>query len=251
MVSRSLSGLLLAVVISTGALAKSPFVDCAVRTGQNASIFLRADVSPTVNGLTLEPGDEVVALDSEGTCVGKAVWQGETVAVSVWGDDEMTPAKDGLAIGERIRFIVFDASENLIYGLEEGTATIDFEQDFPFKGDGTYEPDALYNIAYFDVRSEPTTPEAPSSQGFTITPPAPNPFNPATSFTLSLEDPQDVAIRVYNALGRQVATIHDGLLAAGVQHQFRFDGDLLPSGVYVFRVRGESFATVKSVVLLK
>ncbi len=251
MVSRSLSGLLLAAVISTGALAKSPFVDCAVRTGQNASIFFRADISPTINGLTLEAGDEIVALDSEGTCVGKAVWQGETVAVSVWGDDEMTPAKDGLAVGEEIRFIVFDASENLIYGYEDEAATVDFEQEVPFKGDGLYEPDALYNVAYFDVRGEATIPETPSSQGFSITPPAPNPFNPSTFFTLALDDPQDVAVRVYNAIGRQVATIHDGWLAAGIQHQFRFDGGLLPSGVYLFRVRGESFATVKSVVLLK
>ncbi|MDX1489480.1 MAG: hypothetical protein R3268_14825, partial [Acidiferrobacterales bacterium] len=121
----------MAVVVSTGAMAKSPFVDCAVRTGQNASIFLRPDVSPTVNGIGLEPGDEIVALDSEGTCVGKAVWQGEAVAISIWGDDEMTPAKDGLAIGESIRFVVFDASQNLIFGYDQGSRIIDFEQQFP------------------------------------------------------------------------------------------------------------------------
>ena len=251
MVSRSICGLLMAFAFSVATQAKSPFVECSARTGHNASIFVRTEVTPTVNGLSLEAGDEIVAIDDQGTCVGKALWEDNTVAITVWGDDQMTPQKDGLAIGEALRLIVYDTSENLIFGFDDGSATVEFDQKFPFKAEGVYEPDALYNVAYFDVQGDPTTPETPSEEGFMLTPPAPNPFYPATSFTLRLAEPQDIAIRVYNAIGRQVETIHEGILAAGIEHQFRFSGDVHPSGVYLFRVRGERFSAVKSVVLIR
>ncbi len=252
MVSRLILGLLMASVVSVGAMAKSPYVECAVRTGQNASVFIRAEVNPTINGVRLAAGDEIVLVDSEGVCVGKTVWNNETTSITVWGDDEITPDKDGLTTGERLTFIVFDASENVIYGADATSpGIVEYDGEFPFKSEGVYEPDALYNLVVFDVSGEGRVAETPGDAGFSLSAPAPNPFNPSTAFSLQLSTAQDVAIHVYDTIGRQVAVIHDGFLAADAQHRFRFDGGYLTSGVYLFRVRGESFAAVKSVVLLK
>ena len=79
----------------------------------------------------------------------------------------------------------------------------------------------------------------------------PNPFNPRTRFTLAVARPQQVRIEVYNALGQQVATLHDGVLEANKTHAFVFDAGALASGVYVLRISGETFAATRTLTLLK
>ncbi len=252
MLTRTIFGLLMAAIISPGASAKSPYVECAARTGQNATVFIQADVSPTINGVLLDSEDEIIVVDQNGNCAGKAVWTGETASITVWGDDEMTETVDGLQLGESLRFIVYDASEQMIYGSDASSVDVEFETDFPFDADGVYRPDALYNVAYFDVSGDPSDPPAAEVvQSYVLGAPYPNPFNPVTNFELEMGESQDVTIRVYNSLGQQVAVLHDGLLSAGLQYRFQFDGYGLSSGMYLIRVTGDSFAAARPVVLLK
>ena len=46
-------------------------------------------------------GDELVAYDSDGLIVGNAPYREGTSVITIWGDDEITPRKDGLFIGEQ------------------------------------------------------------------------------------------------------------------------------------------------------
>ncbi len=79
----------------------------------------------------------------------------------------------------------------------------------------------------------------------------PNPFNPQANFTLEVAEQQSVRIAVYDALGREVATLFNGTLTAGPAHEFTIDGAGLPSGIYVVRATGEQFTDALSVTLLK
>lgn len=79
----------------------------------------------------------------------------------------------------------------------------------------------------------------------------PNPFNPQTSFVLSVAAAQQVRVEVVDLLGRRVALLHDGLLEAGPDHRFTFDAAHLPSGRYLIRATGDRFAEQMSVVLTK
>ncbi len=79
----------------------------------------------------------------------------------------------------------------------------------------------------------------------------PNPFNPTTRFTLIVAHSQDVQISVVDVTGRIVRVIHDGLLAAGTQHQFAFEASSLPGGMYWIRANGESFTDSKPALLLR
>jgi hypothetical protein len=79
----------------------------------------------------------------------------------------------------------------------------------------------------------------------------PNPFNPQTTFTLAVSQRQQVRLAVYNLLGQHVATLHNGLLAAGTPHRFTIDGSDLPGGVYLYRAEGEHFCETRRVVLVK
>ena len=79
----------------------------------------------------------------------------------------------------------------------------------------------------------------------------PNPFNPETTFSLSVVRTQHVEVAVYNLLGQRVASLHEGVLEAGRTKELRFNADQLPSGLYVVRVQGEDFAASQTVTLMK
>jgi hypothetical protein len=64
-------------------------------------------------------------------------------------------------------------------------------------------------------------------------------------------EPRHVRVTVHDALGREVAVLHDGALPAGTAHAFTFDGTSLPTGVYVARVVGEDFADVRTFTLVR
>ena len=74
---------------------------------------------------------------------------------------------------------------------------------------------------------------------FTLAPAYPNPFNSTTTLTLTLPQAQPVSVAAYDLLGREVALLHRGTLAAGT-HRLVFDATGLPGGVYVVRAEGRT-----------
>ena len=78
----------------------------------------------------------------------------------------------------------------------------------------------------------------------------PNPFNPTTAISYQLSANSIVSLRVFDMLGREVATLVDGYQSAG-RHQVSFDASSLPSGVYVYRLTAGNYSESKVLTLLK
>lgn len=78
----------------------------------------------------------------------------------------------------------------------------------------------------------------------------PNPFNPSTVIGYDLPTGGKVSLKVYDILGREVATLVSGARAAG-HYDVTFDGSRLPSGVYFFRLSAGQFGCARKMVLLK
>lgn len=78
----------------------------------------------------------------------------------------------------------------------------------------------------------------------------PNPFNPATTVSVTVNSPQNVSIVVYNTLGDKITELAAlQYLQPGVHH-FNFDGSALPSGVYFIQaVSQQSVKTIKLMLL--
>ena len=74
-----------------------------------------------------------------------------------------------------------------------------------------------------------------------LTPPYPNPFREQTRFSVTVQQPQRVRVEVYDLLGRRVAQLFDGALAAQQQQDVTFEAAGLATGLYVYRVIGETF----------
>ncbi|HUI30286.1 MAG TPA: T9SS type A sorting domain-containing protein [Candidatus Acidoferrales bacterium] len=79
----------------------------------------------------------------------------------------------------------------------------------------------------------------------------PNPFNPTTKIEYSLKNNVKVTLKVYDVLGREVATLVDAKQSAG-QHFVTFNGDRFASGIYLYSlVTSDGFKMTKKMVLLK
>ncbi len=79
----------------------------------------------------------------------------------------------------------------------------------------------------------------------------PNPFNPSTTIPFSLAVSGRTVLKVYDLLGREVATVLDRVLEGGVLHRVSFDGSGLSSGVYLYRLQAGIDFRTKTFVILK
>lgn len=78
----------------------------------------------------------------------------------------------------------------------------------------------------------------------------PNPFNPETTIRFRIPEAGDVRLLVYDVLGRQIATLHEGDLPSGY-HEFRFDATGFSSGVYLYRLETTALSQTQKMLLMK
>jgi endo-1,4-beta-xylanase len=78
----------------------------------------------------------------------------------------------------------------------------------------------------------------------------PNPFNPSTVISYQLPAAGEVVLKVYDVLGREMATLVNEKRNAG-SYNVTFNGAGLPSGVYFYRLQAGSGEFVRKMVLLK
>ncbi|MCL4548189.1 MAG: YCF48-related protein [Bacteroidetes bacterium] len=87
-------------------------------------------------------------------------------------------------------------------------------------------------------------------QNFDLLQNYPNPFNPTTTIKFSIPNSQFATLKVYDMLGREVATLVNEEKAPG-NYEVKFDGSNLSSGVYFYRLQAGSFSQTKKFVLVK
>jgi hypothetical protein len=79
----------------------------------------------------------------------------------------------------------------------------------------------------------------------------PNPFNPSTKIKYDLPEMSFVNLKVYNAIGKEVASLVNSVIPAG-SHEVLFDASGLNSGVYFYTLKtGNNFVHTKKMILMK
>ncbi len=78
----------------------------------------------------------------------------------------------------------------------------------------------------------------------------PNPFNPATTIKYTLAQENLVTLKVYNILGKEVATLVNDVKKAGT-HEVSFDASKLSSGMYIYTINAGDFIASKKMILLR
>ncbi len=77
----------------------------------------------------------------------------------------------------------------------------------------------------------------------------PNPFNPTTQIPF-ISDGSHIVITIYDALGREVANVADGVFDPG-EHSVTFDAGSLPAGTYFCRMQTSTTTQTRKMVFVK
>ena len=78
----------------------------------------------------------------------------------------------------------------------------------------------------------------------------PNPFNPTTNIQYSLREAGFVTIKIFDILGREIATLVNEEKSAGI-YVINFDSSIIPSGIYFYQIQSGNFIETKKMVLSK
>ena len=89
-----------------------------------------------------------------------------------------------------------------------------------------------------------------ASREFSLEQNYPNPFNPSTKITFSIADNGFVSLKVFDVLGREVATLISGNLPAGTYSK-EWDARDVAGGVYFYQLQAGAYVDTKKVLLLR
>ncbi|MCS6990102.1 MAG: T9SS type A sorting domain-containing protein [Chloroherpetonaceae bacterium] len=95
--------------------------------------------------------------------------------------------------------------------------------------------------------SEPVN---PTPKRYALAQNYPNPFNPITMIRYELPERADVTLKVYDLLGREVATLVSATQGQGT-YQVPFNASNLASGIYFYRLKAGAFVETKKMMLVK
>jgi len=87
-------------------------------------------------------------------------------------------------------------------------------------------------------------------RGFSLSDAYPNPFNPSTTVELTVPEAGHVSVMVYNITGQLVAELADSYMDAN-QYQFTWQGENVPSGMYLLRAEYAGQVSTQKLMLLK
>jgi hypothetical protein len=83
-------------------------------TGNNATLVVPHAIKPRVNGRDILTGDAIGVFYEENDsliCGGYAIWEGNNLAITIWGDDDQTQEKDGFEVNDDYVIKVWDSRD--------------------------------------------------------------------------------------------------------------------------------------------
>ncbi len=78
----------------------------------------------------------------------------------------------------------------------------------------------------------------------------PNPFNPNTTITFTLPEPEQVVLKIYNSIGAEVATLTERAYSSGT-HSVDWNARGMASGIYFCRIQAGPKVAIRKLMLLK
>jgi hypothetical protein len=100
--------------------------------------------------------------------------------------------------------------------------------------------------------------ETSSLAGFELHQNYPNPFNPATKISYTIPSVGNesgsiwtsIQLKIYDVLGNEIATLVNDIQPPG-NYEVEFNASHLVSGVYIYKIRTDSFVLAKKLLLMK
>ncbi len=135
----------------------------------------------------------------------------------------------GNAVVDKIRFRMYDSTFNIV--LLEFFVPVEFH----------YGSEILVGVKKYN---------SDVSSSFSLSQNYPNPFNPVTTIDYQLPKQSHVTLRVFDVLGREVATLVNGIEEPGYK-SVKFNADRFSTGVYYYRLQAGDYVQTKKLLLLR
>jgi photosystem II stability/assembly factor-like uncharacterized protein len=87
-------------------------------------------------------------------------------------------------------------------------------------------------------------------KNYSLSPNYPNPFNPATTISYTIQNESNVVIKIFDILGNELTTLVNEDKLPGI-YKLKWNAADFPSGVYFYRIQAGSFTETKKMILLK
>lgn len=106
----------------------------------------------------------------------------------------------------------------------------------------------LDDIVFEDTSTNVDVVDKPVQGDFSLIQNYPNPFNSSTTIAFNLRSKSFVSLKIFDALGKEVATLVSEELPAGTYTR-QWSAVNMPSGVYFNRLQTGSFTETKKLIL--
>ena len=234
----------------------------SVTTMVHSGIVNAARYSPDGSKIVSIGNNRIVKLWDVGT--GQQLWSGnhndEVVSVTFSPDGSRIATGSGSA--ESLIRLWNTSNGNLIWTSPVGQAGQTVSKII-FSPDGNKIINA--NFQSNSIKCWTKVPTSVEHQGnipfeFSLSQNYPNPFNPGTTIKYTIPNVgsrhastlQHVTLKVYDILGREVATLVDEYKLPGFYNcELRIENGELQSGIYLYNLRVGSFSQTKKMVYLK
>jgi hypothetical protein len=202
----------------------------AINTGDNMVIGIPLN---SWNNIP-EVGDEIAAYNSKGNLVGSVTFNGESTALTVWGDDPTTDFVEGLLEGENVKLEIWKKSDNSI-------ETISIENWI--EGSDIYTSNGIAIAG--DVRFNNSM-----EMGYELYSNFPNPFDSQTTISFFVPENGNVSIAVYDLVGNMVEELTNNNFEPGM-YNLLFEADNIAQGTYFVRMQAGNTMLTKKMDVVK
>lgn len=225
------------------------FLKGGARTASSCAVMIDYFV---LHGATDAPTVDVIARDV-GTLVDDAAYGDMTEYASVNADLyllDVTPGDDNSTIIATFQADLTGLGGDAAVVFASGFLTPESNQSGP--PFGLYAALANGTVVNFPVHRDKDEGMTARSDGriVDLRQNSPNPFNPVTVISFVLDGDRHVSLKVYDVLGREVATLVSGHWPAG-EHQVTFNANGLDAGVYFYRVKTGDMSITKKMILVR
>ncbi|MCF6269664.1 MAG: T9SS type A sorting domain-containing protein [Melioribacteraceae bacterium] len=159
-----------------------------------------------------------------------------------WNEEELIILRPQGVTDATVSYALnFDFSSGIIPGNGDTLYIITYN---PIDSNDVYQftADDNYILSYKDAGENPNK--------FSLSQNYPNPFNPSTFINYSLPKSGFVELKVYDMLGREVASLVNKEQSIG-NYKIEFNASNLTSGVYFYRISSAGFTKSMKMILLK
>jgi len=141
-------------------------------------------------------------------------------------------------------------------GFVEGAGNSSRTQEYRFDTEPLKHGTHVFRLSQVDESgethvSDPVRVKLGLDEEVAIDGPNPNPVRQGATLNLTVGAKQEVAVQIYDVLGRQVRAVSRGTLPGGQTRTVRIDTDGLTSGTYLLRIEGDQFRRTRRMTVVR